>query len=179
MRLEAVRGDITAQHVDAIVNAANSSLLGGGGVDGAIHAAAGRELDDACRRLRADEYRDGLPTGEAVATTAGATAVAASSSTRSGRCVGSTTDGGAALLASCHRRGLEVADGLGAASVAFPAISCGAFGWSPAGGRTRCGRAVRDYSTAHPESGIALVRFVLFDESTRSRLRRVPAQPVE
>lgn len=71
MRITVVQGDITEQHVDAVVNAANSSLLGGGGVDGAIHRRGGPEILAECRQLRAGEYRDGLPTGRAVATTAG------------------------------------------------------------------------------------------------------------
>src|SRR3954452_17987173 len=71
MDIECVRGDITEQHVDAVVNAANSSLLGGGGVDGAIHRRGGPEMLAECRELRAGRYRDGLPTGDAVATTAG------------------------------------------------------------------------------------------------------------
>ena len=71
MRIEVVRGDITDQAVDAVVNAANRSLLGGGGVDGAIHRRGGPEILEACRRLRRDRYPDGLPTGRAVATTAG------------------------------------------------------------------------------------------------------------
>lgn len=71
MKLTVVRGDITREHVDAIVNAANSSLLGGGGVDGAIHRAGGPEILGACREIRASQHPDGLPTGDAVATTAG------------------------------------------------------------------------------------------------------------
>jgi len=166
-RVEAVRGDITSQRLDAIVNAANRGLLGGGGVDGAIHAAAGPILDEDCRRLRGSTYPDGLPTGEAVATRGG---------NLSARYVIHTVgprhwehgDGGVDLLASCHAASLGVADGLGVATIAFPAISCGVFGWSPRDAAPVAVGAVRDYLRAYPDSGITLVRFVLFDERARS-----------
>ncbi|MFY0406285.1 O-acetyl-ADP-ribose deacetylase [Solicola sp. PLA-1-18] len=125
--LHAVRGDITTLDVDVVVNAANSGLLGGGGVDGAIHRAGGPAILAECRELRATTWPDGLPTGEAVATTAGdlparwvvhtVGPVWSRSSDLSGR------------LRSCYTRSLEVADGLGAASVAFPLISAGVYGW--------------------------------------------------
>jgi O-acetyl-ADP-ribose deacetylase (regulator of RNase III) len=122
MRIEAVQGDITAQDVDAIVNAANEALLGGGGVDGAIHRAAGPELLDACRPL------GGCRTGAAKATPGFRLAARWVIHT-----VGPVWRGGdsgeAELLASCYRRSLEVADGVGATSVAFPAISTGLFGY--------------------------------------------------
>jgi O-acetyl-ADP-ribose deacetylase len=160
-RLEAVRGDITRQRVDAIVNAANSGLLGGGGVDGAIHAAAGPDLLEACRALRSTSLPNGLPTGEAVAT--GAARLPA-------RFVIHTVgprhwehpDGGRDLLASCYRRSLEVADALGLHSIAFPAVSCGVYGWEPAQAAPIAVAAVRDHVARG--SGLALVRFVLFDD---------------
>ena len=160
MRIEAVRGDITEQQVDAIVNAANSGLLGGGGVDGAIHAAAGPELLAECRRVRRDEHPDGLPTGEAVATAAGGLPCRFVIHT-----VGPQhhehADGGVSLLASCHRRSLEVADALGVSTIAFPAISCGVYGWSVDDAAPVAVAAVREFGAAHPDSNIELVRFVL------------------
>ena len=166
-RVEAVRGDITEQSLDAIVNAANSGLLGGGGVDGAIHAAAGPILDEDCRRLRASTYPDGLPTGEAVATRGGdlpARSVVHTVGPRHWE----HADGGADLLAACHVASLTVADELGAATIAFPAISCGVYGWSARDAAPIAVGAVRDYLREHPESGITLVRFVLFDERALS-----------
>jgi len=155
MRIELVTGDITERNVDAVVNAANSSLLGGGGVDGAIHAAAGPELLEACRRLRRTSLPAGLPTGAAVATpgfrlparwvihTVGPDA-------RAGQ-----TD--PELLASAFTSSLDVAAELGAASVAFPAISGGVYGW-PADDVARIGiHAVRN----HPQPP-QRVEFVLF-----------------
>ena len=116
MHIELRVGDITEQVVDAIVNAANSALMGGGGVDGAIHRAGGPEIAAACRALRAGSLPDGLPTGQAVATTAGLLPA---------RWVIHTVGpvygvGGAELLRSCYTQALRVADELGAATVAFP-----------------------------------------------------------
>src|SRR5687768_15659530 len=125
-RLALVEGDITAQAVDAVVNAANSSLLGGGGVDGAIHDAGGPEILAACRRLRATELPDGLPAGQAVATTAGD--LAASHVIHVVGPVWSPTEDRSALLESCYREALRVADELGVRTIAFPAVSAGAYG---------------------------------------------------
>ena len=127
MHVEAVLGDITRQEVDAIVNAANSSLLGGGGVDGAIHAAAGPQLLEACRDLRETRYPDGLPVGDAVETPGFDLHARWVIHT-----VGPNRHQGErepTLLASCFMRSLEVAVRIGAASIAFPAISAGAYGW--------------------------------------------------
>jgi O-acetyl-ADP-ribose deacetylase (regulator of RNase III) len=163
VRIEAVRGDITAQTVDAVVNAANSSLLGGGGVDGAIHAVAGPVLMEECRRLRRSALPDGLAVGDAVATTGGRLPAAWVIHVVGPR-YWEHPDGGAGLLASCHTRALAVADELGVASLAFPAISCGAYGWTPADAAGVAVRAVREYAVAHPASSVRLVRFVLHTE---------------
>lgn len=125
MRVELVEGDITAQRVDAIVNAANSSLFGGGGVDGAIHRKGGRAILSECRKLRDTTYPDGLPAGEAVATTAGKLRAKWVIHT-----VGPIyRRGDAETLRACYRNALRVAADLGAATIAFPLISAGAFGW--------------------------------------------------
>jgi O-acetyl-ADP-ribose deacetylase (regulator of RNase III) len=127
MQITLVEGDLTEQQVDAVVNAANSSLLGGGGVDGAIHRRGGPEILEACRALRASHYGRGLPTGQAVATTAGR--LPARWVIHTVGPVYDEADDRSELLASCYRESLEVADELGAASVAFPAVSAGIFGW--------------------------------------------------
>ena len=122
-----VRGDITEQDCDAIVNAANSSLLGGGGVDGAIHRRGGPEILQACQEIRRTRYPDGLPTGQAVATTAGRMPVRWVIHTVGP--VYSRSEDRSALLASAYRESLRVADEIGARTVAFPAISAGIYGW--------------------------------------------------
>ncbi|MFB2555609.1 O-acetyl-ADP-ribose deacetylase [Herbiconiux liangxiaofengii] len=122
-----VRADITTMQADAIVNAANSSLLGGGGVDGAIHRRGGPEILAECRALRAGPYVDGLPAGDAVATTAGR--LPARWVIHTVGPVYSRTDDRSAVLESAYRRSLEVAGELGAASVVFPAVSAGVYGW--------------------------------------------------
>jgi len=159
MRIEAVQGDITTQAVDVVVNAANSSLLGGGGVDGAIHAAAGPELLAACRELRRTTLPDGLPVGDAVATPGfRLPARWVVHTVGPNRHAGQTDP---ALLTSCFVRSLEVADGLGATSVAFPAVSGGVYGWAMDEVARTAVAAVQGW----PERaghGIALVRFVLF-----------------
>ncbi|MEU9099755.1 O-acetyl-ADP-ribose deacetylase [Streptomyces sp. NPDC048361] len=152
-----VRGDITEQEVDAIVNAANSSLLGGGGVDGAIHRRGGPAILAECRDLRASRYGKGLRTGQAVATTAGRLPARHVIHT-----VGPVYQGGsgdASLLTSCHRESLRVADELGARTIAFPAISTGVYGWPVEDAARIAVEAVRGAETAVQE-----VRFVLFDE---------------
>jgi O-acetyl-ADP-ribose deacetylase (regulator of RNase III) len=127
-RISVLTGDITAIAVDAIVNAANSGLLGGGGVDGAIHRAGGPAILDECRALRRDRYPDGLPTGAAVETTAGRLPARYVIHT-----VGPVWHGGSsgepAALASCYRSSLELGARLGVKSISFPAISTGIYGY--------------------------------------------------
>ncbi|MFI7664278.1 O-acetyl-ADP-ribose deacetylase [Nocardia sp. NPDC049526] len=151
------RGDITEQRVDAIVNAANSSLLGGGGVDGAIHRAGGPAILDACRDLRASHYGKGLPTGQAVATTGGD--LWARWVIHTVGPVWSASEDRCAQLASCYRESLRVADELGAHTVAFPAISTGIYGWPIDDGARIAVETVREATT-----NVTEVRFVLFDQ---------------
>ena len=161
--IEAVRGDITRQDVDAIVNAANSSLLGGGGVDGAIHRAAGPELLAACRRIRADDLPDGLPAGDAVATPG--FRLAARHVIHTVGPVWSRTEDRTAVLASAYRRSIEVAAALGIRSVAFPAISAGVYGWPVDDAARVAVAAVRAAVAEGAADGIGLVRFVLFSDA--------------
>lgn len=130
-RIYAKVGDITEEPVCAIVNAANSSLLGGGGVDGAIHRAGGPGILEACRKVRKERYPDGLPTGDAVATTAGKMEARYVVHTV-GPVYGSCGERCAELLASCYRRSIEEAAALGCDTVAFPAISTGIYGYPKA-----------------------------------------------
>lgn len=148
-------GDITKQEVDAIVNAANSSLMGGGGVDGAIHQGGGPAVLDECKRLRAEQYPNGLPTGKAVATTAGH--LPAKWVIHTVGPVYAKSEDRSALLASCHTESLRVADELGARTVAFPAISTGVYGYPLEEAAPVAVEAVRTADTEVEE-----VRFVLF-----------------
>ncbi|MET7640710.1 O-acetyl-ADP-ribose deacetylase [Streptomyces sp. NPDC005438] len=157
VKVELVRGDITEAPVDAVVNAANSSLLGGGGVDGAIHRAGGPEILDACRDLRASRYGRGLPTGQAVATTAGR--LPARWVIHTVGPVWSRTEDRSDLLVSCYRNSLAVADELGARTVAFPAISAGVYRWPIEDAARIAVETVKVTSTE-----VAEVTFVLFDD---------------
>ncbi|MEV7990530.1 O-acetyl-ADP-ribose deacetylase [Streptomyces sp. NPDC086077] len=152
-----VQGDITEQSADAIVNAANSSLLGGGGVDGAIHRRGGPAILEDCRELRAARYGEGLPTGQAVATTAGD--LDARWVIHTVGPVHSAQEDRSGLLASCYRESLRVADELGARTLAFPAVSAGVFGWPMDDAARIAVETVRAAGTSVEE-----VRFVLFDE---------------
>jgi O-acetyl-ADP-ribose deacetylase (regulator of RNase III) len=163
-----LQGDITAQDVDATVNAANSTLLGGGGVDGAIHDAGGPAILAECRRIRATSFPDGLPTGRAVATTGGNLKARWVIHTVGPVYSGSERD--PELLASCHIESLKVADELGARVVAFPAISTGAYGYPLDAAARVAVRAVREASTLVEE-----VRFVLFDRRAFDAFERALA----
>lgn len=158
-RISLAEGDITEFPADAIVNAANSSLLGGGGVDGAIHRVGGPEILAACRDLRASRYGRGLPTGQAVATTAGR--LPARWVIHTVGPVYSPQEDRSALLADCHRNVLRIADEVGARTVAFPAVSTGVYRW-PVGDAARI--ALGTVTAA--ETSVAEVTFVLFDAAT-------------
>ena len=158
MKITFALGDITEQDVDAIVNAANHTLMGGGGVDGAIHRRGGPEILAECKKLRESQYPDGLPTGQAVATTAGRLKARWVIHT-----VGPTyaeSKDKSPLLADCFRKSLRIADELGAATVAFPAISTGVYRWPVDDAARIALDTVRVSDTRLDE-----VRFVLFDRS--------------
>lgn len=164
--IEVVQGDLVVEAgtVDAIVNAANSSLLGGGGVDGAIHRAAGPALLRECRALRASALPDGLPAGRAVATGAGALPCRWVIHTV-GPVYAAVADPAGALSAA-YRSSLAVADELGCGSVAFPAISCGVYGYPLAEAAPVAVAAVRSFS---PAAALSVVRFVLFSPDAFAR----------
>ena len=166
MRIELVEGDITKQRVDAIVNAANSSLLGGGGVDGAIHGKGGPAILEECRALRASRYRGGLPAGQAVATTAGR--LSARWVIHTVGPVFEPTVDQARVLCDCYANSLAVADGLGAKTIAFPLISAGAFGWPLDDAIRQALATLRDTPTNVEEA-----RLVLFGSATLDAARRV------
>jgi O-acetyl-ADP-ribose deacetylase (regulator of RNase III) len=155
VEIEVVEGDITEQAVDVVVNAANSSLLGGGGVDGAIHRRGGPEILAACRALRAGHLGGGLAVGQAVATTAGR--LPARWVVHTVGPVHSATEDRSELLAACHRNSLLVAAELGAETVAFPAISTGVYRWPLDSAAEIALAAVRE-----PVGSVRVVRFVLF-----------------
>ena len=155
-RLELVEGDITKQDTEAIVNAANSSLLGGGGVDGAIHRAGGPQILEECRKI------GGCPTGEARITTGGRLPARWVIHTV-GPVYRDGNHGEADLLASAYRNSLRLASERAIKTVAFPSISTGAYGYPLAQAARIALTTTRDYLKAHPE--IALVRFVLLGQS--------------
>lgn len=160
MHVTVEHGDITTVAVDAIVNAANSSLLGGGGVDGAIHAAAGPRLLAACRELRATTLPAGLPVGEAVATPGfGLPAEWVIHTVGPNRHAGETDPD---LLASCFTRSLDVAADLRARTVAFPAVGAGVYGWAADDVAQAATHAVRTWDDSNP-AALDEVRFVLFN----------------
>ena len=164
-----LKSDLTAQDVDAIVNAANRSLLGGGGVDGAIHRAGGPSILAECEELRRTAFPDGLPTGRAVATGGGD--LPARWVIHTVGPVYRTSDDPAGELASCHTEAIRVADELGARTVAFPAISTGAFGYPLEEAAAVAVRAVRGADTRVEE-----VRFVLFGREAFDAFERALAR---
>jgi O-acetyl-ADP-ribose deacetylase (regulator of RNase III) len=162
-----VRGDITEQDVDAVVNAANSGLLGGGGVDGAIHRRGGPAILAECRALRAGPLKDGLPAGDAVATTAGN--LPARWVIHTVGPVYAKNEDRSAILASAYRRSLEVAEELGAHTVAFPAVSAGIYGWPLESAADIAVTTV----LAHEAHAVEEVRFVLFGPDAYDAFARV------
>jgi O-acetyl-ADP-ribose deacetylase (regulator of RNase III) len=164
-----VVGDITREDVDAIVNAANSSLLGGGGVDGAIHRAGGPAILAACREIREKRYPHGLPTGEAVITTGGNLPARHVIHTV-GPVYGQNGGRDALLLAACYENSIALAAREGLATIAFPAISTGVYGY-PKDEAARVSRAaIARALAAHPS--IREVRLVFFSEADASFQRR-------
>ncbi len=152
-------GDITTFEVDAIVNAANSSLLGGGGVDGAIHLAGGPAILEECRKIRSTQYPEGLPTGQAVATTGGRLKAKHVIHT-----VGPVWQGGSKsedrLLQDAYRNSLTVAESLGVKTIAFPAISTGVYGFPRDRAAKRVAEVLKQYfSTPRTIQTVYLVFF--------------------
>jgi O-acetyl-ADP-ribose deacetylase (regulator of RNase III) len=171
--LELARGDITRMACDAIVNAANSTLYGGGGVDGAIHRAAGPELLAECRDVRLTLYPAGLPTGHAVATGAGRLAARWVIHTVGPNAHLGQTD--PELLASCFRSCLRCARELGATAIAFPAISAGAYGW-PVERVAEVAAQVMAVDDGGPP--LEMVRFVTYSVAADQAFRRAFAGQV-
>ncbi|MEU2614394.1 O-acetyl-ADP-ribose deacetylase [Micromonospora sp. NPDC007271] len=170
MEITLVEGDITAQRVDVIVNAANSSLLGGGGVDGAIHRRGGPAILEECRTLRASRYPDGLPTGQAVATTGGN--LPARWVVHTVGPIFSAAEDRSVLLRDCYANSLQVADVLAAASVAFPLISAGVYGWPVEDAVRQALAALNAVEPAH----VTEARLVLFGADTYAVAERVAAE---
>jgi O-acetyl-ADP-ribose deacetylase (regulator of RNase III) len=166
MRIHIIRGDITEQAVDAVVNAANHTLLGGGGVDGAIHRKGGPEILAECKRIRAERYPDGLPTGESVATIAGDLPARWVIHT-----VGPTwarTKDKSLLLRSCYATSLAAADELGAATIAFPLVSAGIYHWPKDDAVRQALTVLTSVETKAREATL-----VLFDEATLAVAQRI------
>lgn len=161
MRVVVVQGDITVEEVDAVVNAANSSLLGGGGVDGAIHRAAGPELLKHCKQVRESLWPDGLPPGEAAITPGGELPCRYVIHT-----VGPNRRAGQndpAVLEACFRNSLALADEHGVESLAFPAVGAGVYGWEAEEVARAAARVLQE---DRGTSDVEQTRFVLFDEDT-------------
>jgi O-acetyl-ADP-ribose deacetylase (regulator of RNase III) len=154
------KGDITEEQCDAIVNAANSSLMGGGGVDGAIHSKAGNELDEECLRIRREKYPRGLPTGEAVITSAGRLKARYVIHT-----VGPVWQGGKhnenELLKNCYKNSLRIAIEKELKSIAFPAISTGVYGYPLDLAAAASIQAINEFLKDYPDL-LKEICFVLF-----------------
>jgi O-acetyl-ADP-ribose deacetylase (regulator of RNase III) len=166
MDLRAVRGNLTEADVDVIVNAANPGLLGGGGVDGAIHAAGGPEILAECRAIAAGLPDRRLVRGQAVATTGGR--LSARWVVHTAGPIWSATTDRSEVLRSCYRESLRVADGLGARTVAFPAISAGVYGWPLDDAARQAVAGVRSADVQHVQE----VRFVLFSDEALAAFER-------
>ena len=158
-RVRVLIGDITSHDVGAIVNAANSTLLGGGGVDGAIHDAGGPQILVECKQIRETTYPHGLPTGEAVITTAGNLAAQYVIHTV-GPIYGRNPSREAELLAACYENSLRLARQYAVASIAFPSISTGAYGYPKPEAAAISSRAIKDFLAADKQ--IQDVRLVFF-----------------
>jgi O-acetyl-ADP-ribose deacetylase (regulator of RNase III) len=170
VELRAVRGDITRVDVDVVVNAANPGLLGGGGVDGAIHRAGGPDILAECRALTRDLPGGRLPRGSAVATTAGR--LPARWVVHTAGPIWSASEDRSEVLRSCYRESLRLADGLGARTVAFPAISAGIYGWPIADAARQAVAGVREVTAEHVQE----VLFVLFDDAVLTAFEDVVRQ---
>ncbi|MFJ1704555.1 O-acetyl-ADP-ribose deacetylase [Kitasatospora sp. NPDC088346] len=173
VRITLVQGDITEQQVDVVVNAANSSLLGGGGVDGAIHRKGGPEILAECRKLRDSHYGRGLDAGRAVVTAAGRLPARWVVHTVGPVYYPAAYEQRAELLASCYRESLRLAAELGARTVAFPAISTGVYRWPMEDAARIALAAVTECAEAAGEAGPAEVRFVLFGAEAYEVFERV------
>lgn len=176
MQVELACGDITAMAVDAVVNAANNALLGGGGVDGAIHRAGGAAILEECRELRRTALPHGLPTGSAIATSGGR--LTARWVIHTVGPVFSADEDRSAQLRSCYTESLFVADELGARTVAFPLISAGVFGWPKDDAIRQALRALGGADRSARGAGAGSVRevtLVLFDQVTFDQASRINA----
>ena len=160
-RVLVVIGDITRQDVGAIVNAANSTLLGGGGVDGAIHRAGGPQILEECREIRKTVYPDGLPTGQAVITTGGNLPAKYVIHTV-GPIYGRQPEREAELLAACYKNSLLLAREHQVSSIAFPSISTGAFGYPKTEAAKIASQAIREFLSEDEQ--IEQVRLVFFQQ---------------
>jgi O-acetyl-ADP-ribose deacetylase (regulator of RNase III) len=162
-RITLARGDITKERVDAVVNAANSSLLGGGGVDGAIHRAGGPAILEECKRIRATTHKGGCPAGEAVIT-GGGNLIARHVVHTVGPIWQGGKKGEPEVLGNAYRNSLQLAAGAGCKTVAFPSISTGAYGYPVEKAGKVALAAIEEFLQSN--SSLEEVRFVLFDETT-------------